>query len=124
MWGAVGWSLPTLPSALPAFKMAAKEEKIRHLSEAGASYFRPCFTYPPICKQQHRPFQWGHNEAGCLWGSVNNEGKAGGEEKKTQSLQTTDRKLNTNPAGVGRGWGTGAQERVVRVEGRHQMVTG
>ena len=50
--GALGWSLPTLPSgprhllALPAFKMAAKHEKIRNPSEAVASYFRPCFTNP------------------------------------------------------------------------------
>lgn len=29
---------------LPAFKMAAKQEQARNLSEAVASYFRLCFT--------------------------------------------------------------------------------
>lgn len=107
IWRALGWSLTTLPQALPDFKMAAKEEKISHLSEAGASYFRPCFTHPPICEQQREPPPSGAIRKLAVSEGVwtMKEGQRGG--KKTQ---TTDRKPNTNPAGVGRGWELGPRK--------------
>lgn len=52
LFGALGWSFPTLPPgpphllALPAFKTAAKQVKIRNPSAAVASEFRPRFPTP------------------------------------------------------------------------------
>lgn len=108
--GALGWSLPTLPSgprhllALPAFKTAAKQEKIRNPSAAVASYFRPCSPNPSseqaALPPRARPR--GSWPKQTEWTS-GREGRAGGEGGGQEAGTSGQLTGNSTPAQPGAG---------------------